>query len=630
MLFLPRQTNSCITCPSPPPCNCAANQQCFQFERSCSTCSYYQCVASSGSSRGANSGGISQGTLAGAVIGSLLLLAAAIALFLWYRRRASTKPFEEKADIPAPAATVLSRRDPTEKSISITELDTVRVHNNPNVDRNPPVSQPASVAAAPSLNTPRNSTQTNPFEDNHSIQTTGTGGTNAIPIALVPAPSLSSEAETSYGSPSRPQRSPELNLNLEHVNISRDSIRATSPISQASGASRATARQSFMSAASYTSDFLNEAPMIITPTKGAFRQVLGVVKAEVINTQGSASPTTSSTDTLKPPRTSRPPVGSPLASASFGPCDVGDDSIYGRDLSTADPFGDEHSARASSDALSHAAVKSSIGTPSDLDRDSTASEWTVDGPKLPWTQSGDFSRPSSMSTQAGSVIDISNATRVNVGLSSAYSPLSAGFPRSPFRTTMGRLVTPPMTSTTAGLEQQQQMALAHAQARAQAQGLDHKRISGSSVLSAASASTRADSILESFPFVPPNPISNLPLRSPPCSPLSQQSFSKQSPKEALRTESSQSDLPPPPSRSTLGLSTASQLSTSSTGLGSFAFQIDSGNTQDMTPPQTPPLGSLKGRQRASLDTLALTSDLSSYPLAFDQDMRDSFPSSDKS
>lgn len=567
--------------------------------------------------------------MAGAVIGSLLLLAAAIALFLWYRRRASTKPFEEKPDIPAPAATVLSRRDPTEKSISITELDTVRVHNNPNVERDPPVSQPASVATAPSLNTPRNSIHTNPFEDNHSIQTTGTGGTNAIPIALVPAASISSEGETSYGSPSRPQRSPELNLNLEHVNISRDSVRATSPISQASGASRATARQSFMSAASYSSDFLNEAPMIITPTKGAFRQVLGVHKAEVINTQGSASPTTSLTETLKPPRTARPSVGSPLASTSFGPSDVGEDSIYGRGLSTADPFDDEHSARPSSDALSHAAVKSSIGTPSDLDRDSTASEWTVDAPKLPWTQSGDFSRPSSMSTQAGSVIDISNATRVNVGLSSAYtSPLSAGFPRSPFRTTIGRLVTPPMT-TTAGLEQQQQMALAHAQARAQAQGLDHKRISGSSVLSAASASTRADSILESFPFVPPNPISNLPLRSPPCSPLSQQSFGKQSPKEALRTESSQSDLPPPPSRSTLGLSTASQLSTSSTGLGSFAFQIDSDNTQDMTP-LTPPLGSLKGRQRASLDTLALTSDLSSYPLAFDQDMRDSFPSSDKS
>jgi hypothetical protein len=77
--------------------------------------------------------------------------------------------------------------------------------------------------------------------------------------------------------------------------------------------------------------------------------------------------------------------------------------------------------------------------------------------------------------------------------------------------------------------------------------------------------------------------------------------------------SSDTDLPAPPNRRTLGLSTGSQLSTVSTGLGSFPFQIDTGNRDSAAP------SSYSGRQRASLDTLAITSDLSSFPLGFDRD-----------
>jgi hypothetical protein len=197
---------------------------------------------------------------------------------------------------------------------------------------------------------------------------------------------------------------------------------------------------------------------------------------------------------------------------------------------------------------------------------------------------------------------------------------------------MGRLVTP--TATASSLQEQQQRALAHAQAQAQAQGLDTRRMSGSSVLSA--TSTRADSILESFPFVPPSPISDRPIRSPPVSPLSQQSFvntpsSQQtlvvSPPSPLSHQSFTADpntttvpkdsleLPPPPDRQTLGLSTGSQLSTASSGLSSFPFQIVSASVSDTSSRPT----TLNGRKRASLDTLALTTALSSYPLGFDRD-----------
>lgn len=301
----------------------------------------------------------------------------------------------------------------------------------------------------------------------------------------------------------------------------------------------------------------------------------------------------------------------------------------------ANPFDDRHISTRTTLAPSPSHSVTTFGQPSP-----GLGVTHLDSPTLPWSsQSQDYSRPSSMSTQAGSVIGIENATRVNLGFSQlTYATASSpGYPRSPYRTTMGRLVTPPSNGSDDGsLEEQQQKALAHAQARAQAQGMDPaRRISGSSVMTAAS---RADSILESFPFVPPSPISDRPMRSPPVSPLGQQTFSG-GPSSPLAQQSftqtsrptqerppkftkenvdlaaeSNSELPAPPNRRTLGLSTGSQLSTASSGLGSFPFQIDSG------PDENHPLPSaFSGRQRASLDTLAITSDLSSYPLGFDRD-----------
>jgi hypothetical protein len=219
------------------------------------------------------------------------------------------------------------------------------------------------------------------------------------------------------------------------------------------------------------------------------------------------------------------------------------------------------------------------------------------------------------------VIDIGSATRVN--LSPGYS--SDGTPRALYRTTMAKLVDPAI------LQEQQRKALAHAEAQAQAQNIDkNRRASGSSAISAAS---RAYSILESFPFVPPSPISDRPIRSPPRSPQNQQTFAGNASSPlaqqvfnvtppsplsqdgfegnvALGTPDDDDELPAPPDRRTLGLSA---VSTSSSGLGSFPFQIETSSSESST------ASPLAGRQRASLDTLALTSDLSSYPLAFDGD-----------
>ncbi|KAG6850046.1 hypothetical protein H0H93_002055 [Arthromyces matolae] len=639
--LLPRQTGDCISCPDPLPCNCSSTEECVRINRGCYSCSQTQCVAKSGSS-GSGSGGVSKGALAGAVVGALVFLIVAITFFLWYRRKSRLRKRlaaarEPPKDIPASAETVLNRPDPIEKYVTpSTEASTVRVYTNsdttidldPNSQRSTPHHQHSSSRQS----------NINPFDDATSIQTAGTEGTNVIPIALVPTDSQRPFSSSSAGhtqlsassSPVRPARSPD--LYLDHVNVSSDSIPpAKYALSTRSGVSGFTNRNSFGSYASFSSDFLNEAPMIITPNKGAVRQVLGVVKAEVIN--ASAPGSTSGSSSLKPPPTTRPAAKSPLASTPLGPAD-----LVKNNAEPIDPFSDNASINAEYSVSPAPTATTFAPASTAAARESQQSQWVPEAPNVPWAHSGGSSRPSSMSTQAGSIINIESATRVQVGLSSFAEPsppLSPnGNTRTAYRTTMGRLISP-SSANSGSMQDQQQRAIT----QAQAQGSDiSRRVSSGSAMSA--TSTRADSILEFFPFVPPSPISNRPVRSPPVSPLTQQSFSTTVPpspasssvqhvisiappsplsQDAFSESNSQAgpaedvdSLPPPPNRKTLGLSTGSQLSTASSGLGSFPFQIETGESS------TPPPSSFN-RQRASLDTLALTSDLSSYPLGFDRE-----------
>lgn len=631
-------TRQCVTCPTAPPsCTCSADQSCIQITRTCNVCPTFTCQAKA-TVTSSNNGGVSSGALAGAVVAIVLALVGALVLYFWYRRRASTrKALEEQAqevkdEAPAPAEAVLNRPDPTEKPQPPLPSDpnTVRVFisSSDSVIDLDPQSRGQSATGTISLNVP--TTQPNPFDDGNSIQTTSTGtnGTNVIPIALVSPGSASANSVTpswpsgsaATSSPVRPARAPDLSLNDNASAVSDESLHGPNPCyaqSQRSGS-----RMSYMSNASYSSDFLNEAPMIITQGQGV-RQVLGVVKAEVIQTPGPSTPASSHLSVNSIPSVaSRPSIRSPLAASSFGPADALDEIEEEHNTSPrTDPFGDHHEFEVHGDIP---------------DQPRPVSECSLQLPRLPWSTNDAASRPSSVSTQAGSIIDISSATRVNVGLLCPKNP-----EKSP-RTTMGRLISPASAQTSrqpSSLEEQQQLALAHAHAQARAQGLDRKRISGSSVVSA--TSTRADSILESFPFVPPSPISSLPIRSPPRSPLHQRFSATQSqppvldaaplsPSPAQAHDTTPSDvsepgetqlppLDPPPSRQTLGLSTASQVSTASSGLGPFPFQIDSGSNDGSAPPSA-----FQGRQRASLDTLALMSDLSSYPLSYDRDERESF------
>lgn len=569
--------------------------------RDCNKCAETKCVAIS-SSPTSSKQGISKGALAGGVVGAILFFVLAVALLLRYRKKVFHKTSAQCdiKDTPAPAEMVLNRPDPMEKHPS--ELSTLKkAHLSPTgntVDL-------GSDAHIPYTQSPAGLDLTvNPFDDTNSIQTAGTEGTNVIPIALVSRDShhlsvthSNMSRPTTSSQPMRPIRTPDVNLNLEHLNVSHDNV----PFGGGSIRS-GVSRNSYMSSASYASEFLNEAPMIVTPTQGTIRQVLGVVKAEVINTS----------DTLKPPPFSKPAVTSPLATNSFSANQTIKEEDDG--VQSNDPFSDENTSKSSSYDVSSSPSVSTFGHVFQAAQQLSADEDSFRG-----TKATDQTRPSSTCTQAGSVIDIASATRVNLGL---RSPGISGS----FRTTMGRLVSP----ATAVGDLQDQPAFGHALRQHHAQDLLVRRVSRSSVVSA--TSTRADSILESFPFVPPSPISDRPVRSPPVSPLAKQSFtSNSSPlnqhsflvvppsplaQQLLRPDAQSTNepdaLPAPPNRRTLGLSTGSTLSTASSGLGSFPFQIES----ESTTVEMPPSATYNGRRRASLDTLALTNDLSSYPLSY--------------
>jgi len=662
---------ACPPCPQPPPCNCQPNEQCVSTARSCDTCATNSCVPIDDSSSSSKHS-VSPGAIAGAVIAAVVFLAVIVLALLWYRRRqrlqrlATAPSSDAKSETPARAEDVLNRPYPHEEKppTPVQQQPAVRIYggtSNATINLDPE-SRGDSVAATNGHIPQRNSAQSNPFTDTHSIQSASTGTqSNVIPIALVPPGSVSMRSGPSTtaatqgtlnSGPMRPERSPDLDLSLnphspKELTTSSGKQYAKSALSGMTGL-----RNSYMTTGSYASDLLNESPVIVTPTRGTVKQVVGVVRAEVIRTPQSSTSVYSGDDQDSPRTislTSKPSVRSPLArNGAFGPLesmaeeqdqDHQSASESGQELSVrSNPFGDEHSPYRS-DAPSSPAVVASPAPTSATFGESEDQHWDPQSPRLPWAKKEE--RPASSCTQAASIIDanIGTASRVHLGLNQLspqpstagrelltvpmpssdlpVSPLSAPLStaRSQYRMTSAKLVSPPENDTeltpTAGgaLERQQKRAFENLDAR----------LSQASVLS--STSTRADSILEAFPFVPPSPISDRPIRTPPRSPLAQQAFNGPPTATSSTVATENSDKPlDPPNRKVLGMSTGSQLSTMSNGLSSFPFQIDAGNGPESAGTAGSPPSSFTsaGRQRASLDTLALTADLSSYPLGFDR------------
>jgi hypothetical protein len=533
--------------------------------------------------------------VAGAVVGSIVLLAAFVAFFLRRRRRNATAlqtSGQEVKDIPAPADTVLNRPDPSDKNGIIPPF-TDPVHNESVVTVY--ANSTATINLVPSSPAP-SSIHSNPFGDNHSIQTTSTGSqsTNVIPIAFVPPPAsvhpLGSLPQASSTSLVHNLHSP-LQLNMDHLNLSVESAHPK-PVSP-SGASTIPDDGSYISNASYASDVLSAVPTVVTG-----RHVASAAKAAVV-------PASSAKGLIR-----LPSIRSPLTGSSFGPQDIPHEADESHPLPLPhNPFADERGPP----VISSAATQGFTQPPQDS---AAAGDQHPSNAGSGANESSD--RPLSTYTQAASLIgaDIMDATRVHLGFAHpASASVASVFHGTPLpssvmggsaglvRMASGRIVSP---FTPNPLERQQESSMATMLAQAQQSEKVHavpQRMSMSTMASGVSG--RADSILESFTFVPPSPISNRPLRTPPRSPLVQETHHVQEPPLE------------PPNRRVLGMSTASQLSSMSTGLGSFPFQIDHGSEGNQTEdPVGLPTGQSvdKDEARASLDTLALTRDLtSSYP-----------------
>ncbi|QRV76544.1 hypothetical protein RhiJN_19404 [Ceratobasidium sp. AG-Ba] len=447
-----------------------------------------------------------------------------------------------------------------------------------------------------------------PFADANSVRSGSSS--HVIPIAYVPPSSASmsladghrqsnglSLASSAPLPPSRPFRSPELNLKLEPPKSAASRLTASSSdlrpprfsspyaASQRSGVSRAS------TISSVGSFMYNDTPVVVSQVHGGVRQVLGVARPEVVqvpagglstpSTPGSATgadlvrswSTRSKKDTV-PPVPELPP---PLERSPFSPeSETGGDPFADRDEHTENLKGSVRSLNTfGQPAIPGGANLTASRSPSQTPMANTFLVEPV----------GYDSRPSSIGTIVESAERIVFAGKA----SASTEDLSLRMPPPPARP--------------------------------------------------ASSASVADSILAGFPFVPPSPVgqggqSNQfrpgslamseadsdPAQShaaPPAASVPTLSELARQEEEAL--EFGQATRLP--SRHTLGLSTFSSASgTSSSGLEAFPFHFgvtghaarDSIDTSVDVP--------VEGRRapvRASLDTLALSRDLEAFPLPND-------------
>lgn len=462
-----------------------------------------------------------------------------------------------------------------------------------------------------------------PFADTGSVHSGSSS--HIIPIAYVPPSSASmsladghrQSTQPSLNSnglfpPSRPFRSPELNLRLEPPKSAASRLsgggsdlrppRFSSPYaaSQRSGASRAS------TISSVGSFVYGDTPVVVSQAQGGVRQVLGVARPEVVQVPagGLTTPTTPGSGTgadlmrswstrSKKNGTTPPVPALPTTSTERSP--FSPDSEVG-----GDPFADLDGPGATGSVRS----MNTFGKPGIPGANLRASKSPTQTPVANTFLSepiGYDSRPSSINTVAGASLE--SAQRVMLGgtASASTEDLNA------------RAAPPPPNRT--------------------------------------SRTSVADSILSGFPFVPPSPIA-------------QGGESNQFRPGSLAMSISESVADPPnhshatagavptlselareeevalaeygqaarlPSRHTLGMSTFSATSgVSSSGLEAFPFHFGGtgGAARDSIDTNPDELGSMGpsagagaggkgGAMRASLDTLALSRDLEAFPLPND-------------
>ncbi|WWC62902.1 uncharacterized protein I303_105500 [Kwoniella dejecticola CBS 10117] len=244
--------DGCVACDdATPQCNCAAGEKCILTSRTCNECPKIQCLKSSSS----KSKGVNPGAIAGPVVAVLVI--ASLGLFWWLRRKkrrdlARLEALAARARKAESAGFHLSSSPPSPQPGSI--------HSGNSLPQPPPSAARARSPLPPApvnaeyyddhgatirvYNGSRGTIHLNengendPFSDRQSISTMGSGGTaNIIPIQYIP-PSKSDEALSKVSAapeapsgqsaaaraldaarqnlfhPKRPARAPDLDLRL--------------------------------------------------------------------------------------------------------------------------------------------------------------------------------------------------------------------------------------------------------------------------------------------------------------------------------------------------------------------------------------------------------------------------------
>lgn len=538
------------------------------------------------------------------------MLTLVVVGYIFYRRREARKEAaakdkalaDVKPDIPARADAVLSRPDPhvrsqsskanSEEKVSpnVTELGVVRVYENEsNINLDP----------AQDAQSTKTSSRSNPFSDGDaaSIQTASerSQSTNVIPIAFVPPGSHSSGNGLSQG-PSSEGVDPGL-----HPDFSYGNLRAPYASSARSGISG----KSYMTTSSVAS--FDEQPTIMTPQQGVVRQVLEVTQAQVVRVPSNGSSAASKSSRGLTRKGSRNTIGKSPLNKSFTPADIPlvATSSASANRSLNNPFDDPDSRDVQSRPLR---TPDTFGQPR---YDDDFAEPPVDNNK-----SHRLSFDDAYSVKA----DIVVAERAIINM---RSPSTQSGPLSP--TAMYSRATSMRTSG----------------GRTDIYEHDYDDVSNrpNSTLSSNTASSRTDSVLSKFPFVPPSPISSLPSRSPGIPGVNSPSmvgstFAKQQaetapramlhpryhqpPQSPLSTATTRGSLRDNFNSNSLPVSTpvgpgrivSTATSSTGSGLDSYMFELHD--------PDDPLASSVsKGSQRASLDTIAITQDLAASTYTYE-------------
>lgn len=322
-------------------------------------CPQAQCIPNPSSS----SSGVGKGALAGAVVGVLAFLFLIIGGFLWWRRRSAHR-----------RALAASREKAIENIPGVGPSSTLPPHLtamgamggiNATSPTNPRFSRP--MMSPPTEKTPGMENE-NPF-DTASVRS-GAPSAQSIPIALASDGQLSpSGTAFTGGVPQRPARSPDVNI--------RNTPLGGGVLSGGSGSNAgglAPPRRNYApsqrtdyttstmdSTASSAMEALYESPTIVTGVK---RTVIGAGRSEVVPVASvGASPLTPrGTNTLTPSSSSRrsttsTPGPSPLAQSGFRPT-----ALSSAIEEEEDPFGDSMSLRSQSTNMTN--MTFGMGTPS--------------------------------------------------------------------------------------------------------------------------------------------------------------------------------------------------------------------------------------------------------------------------